>query len=294
MFDMKKVGAKIADLRKQKGITQMALADELGVSYQAVSNWERGNTMPDIAKLPDLATLFGVTIDEILNDKRKSEIVTKLSDGEIVPDITKEELLDIAPIISAEQLSETVKEKIEDEESDGGDGFSDMNIEDIVTFAPFLEEEMLDNLVLKAFKNKGGKCLDDVVPVLPFVSRKTLKKIATECVNKVDIDSLTAVAPFLCDDVVDELFDKLSDDIGLESLVGVAPFVNPKTLNNVALKRFDGKNIEDILPLAPFLGESALIEIAKKYIQNGGSTAGLVVIAPFLPQYFLTDLLKKK
>lgn len=42
MFNMKKVGRKIALLRKEKDLTQMELADRLNISYQAVSNWERG------------------------------------------------------------------------------------------------------------------------------------------------------------------------------------------------------------------------------------------------------------
>ena len=52
MFDMTAVSLRIAALRKQAGITQMELADRLGISYQAVSSWERGKTMPDIGKLP--------------------------------------------------------------------------------------------------------------------------------------------------------------------------------------------------------------------------------------------------
>jgi DNA-binding transcriptional regulator YiaG len=48
------IGKKIANMRKEKNITQMELADAMGVSYQAVSNWERGNSMPDISKLPEL------------------------------------------------------------------------------------------------------------------------------------------------------------------------------------------------------------------------------------------------
>lgn len=42
MFDTRTTGKKIAALRKEKNLTQMNLADEMGVSYQAVSNWERG------------------------------------------------------------------------------------------------------------------------------------------------------------------------------------------------------------------------------------------------------------
>ena len=54
-------------LRKAKKYTQRKLADKLGVSHQAVSLWERGATMPDIAILPALAELLGTTTDKILS-----------------------------------------------------------------------------------------------------------------------------------------------------------------------------------------------------------------------------------
>ncbi len=69
MFDMQKIGKRIVSLRKEKNMTQMELADKLGISFQAVSNWERGNSMPDISKLPELAEIFGVTLDELLGEK---------------------------------------------------------------------------------------------------------------------------------------------------------------------------------------------------------------------------------
>ena len=53
-------------LRKTKRYTQQKLADRLGVSHQAVSLWERGETMPDIAILPALARALGTTADKIL------------------------------------------------------------------------------------------------------------------------------------------------------------------------------------------------------------------------------------
>lgn len=42
MFDMKRTGQHISELRKARNMTQLQLADEIGVSFQAVSNWERG------------------------------------------------------------------------------------------------------------------------------------------------------------------------------------------------------------------------------------------------------------
>ena len=66
MFNQK-VGAYIMILRKARKYTQQGLAEKLGVSHQAVSNWERGESMPDISILPKLAALLGTTTDNILS-----------------------------------------------------------------------------------------------------------------------------------------------------------------------------------------------------------------------------------
>ena len=81
MFDTKEIGRKISEFRKVSNMTQMELADRLNISFQAVSNWERGNSMPDISKLPELAELFGISIDELL--AKKSELITNIIEGDI-------------------------------------------------------------------------------------------------------------------------------------------------------------------------------------------------------------------
>ena len=81
MFDTKEIGRKISEFRKVSNMTQMELADRLNISFQAVSNWERGNSMPDISKLPELAELFGISIDELLG--KKSELITNIIEGDI-------------------------------------------------------------------------------------------------------------------------------------------------------------------------------------------------------------------
>ena len=65
-MDMNKVGNQIFILRKQKGLTQSELGERLNVSYQSVSKWERGETLPDTAILPDLAKVLNTTVDFIL------------------------------------------------------------------------------------------------------------------------------------------------------------------------------------------------------------------------------------
>ncbi len=59
------MGSIIMRLRKDRGLTQEQLANELGISYQAVSKWETGNSCPDLTALPLLADLFGVSIDAL-------------------------------------------------------------------------------------------------------------------------------------------------------------------------------------------------------------------------------------
>ena len=64
----------IKRLRKERDLTQEGLADFLGVSFQAVSKWERGDSYPDIKMLPEIAAFFNVTIDELLGtDKIQRE-----------------------------------------------------------------------------------------------------------------------------------------------------------------------------------------------------------------------------
>ncbi|MBQ4341439.1 MAG: helix-turn-helix domain-containing protein [Clostridia bacterium] len=64
---------KLRSLRIAKGITQEQLAEELGVTAQAISKWERGATMPDISLLPDLSVFFGVSIDELFGLTEEKE-----------------------------------------------------------------------------------------------------------------------------------------------------------------------------------------------------------------------------
>ena len=64
---------KIIKLRKKKGWSQEELADVMGVSRQAVSKWESGQTVPDIDKILKLSELFGVTTDYLLKDDLEDE-----------------------------------------------------------------------------------------------------------------------------------------------------------------------------------------------------------------------------
>ena len=65
-MDVRKIGALISELRRDKDYTQVELANLLNISHQAVSKWERGESLPDIGLLPSLTSLLGITIDALL------------------------------------------------------------------------------------------------------------------------------------------------------------------------------------------------------------------------------------
>ena len=65
------IGKKIALCRKEAGLSQEALAAELGISRQAVSRWETGEAVPDTAKVIELSRIFSVTTDYLLLDEQE-------------------------------------------------------------------------------------------------------------------------------------------------------------------------------------------------------------------------------
>lgn len=69
-MDNKKMGLFLKALRKERGLTQEALAEELGVGSRTVSRWETGYTLPDLQTLVTLARYYGVTAEELLDGER--------------------------------------------------------------------------------------------------------------------------------------------------------------------------------------------------------------------------------
>jgi N-acetylglucosamine kinase-like BadF-type ATPase len=102
MLDTKCIGNRIKALRLERGMTQNSFAEVLGVSFQAVSNWERGVAPPDLDNLVHVAAFFGVPVDDLLRvgddgfflgidgggTWTKFSVVT--SDGHVVKELKRE------------------------------------------------------------------------------------------------------------------------------------------------------------------------------------------------------------
>lgn len=79
------LGMMISSLRKEKGMTQVELAEKMGVTDKAVSKWERDLSCPDINSIPKLAETFDVSIDDLMQVKAESkENMSKNKVDEIV------------------------------------------------------------------------------------------------------------------------------------------------------------------------------------------------------------------
>ena len=70
MVDTQKVGAFIAQCRKEHNWTQKELGEKLGVTDKAVSKWENGRSFPDITLLESLCETFDITVSELLSGKK--------------------------------------------------------------------------------------------------------------------------------------------------------------------------------------------------------------------------------
>ncbi|MBQ8209294.1 MAG: helix-turn-helix transcriptional regulator [Clostridia bacterium] len=102
------LGSNLAELRKRNGFSQEALAEKLGISRQAVSKWERGESAPDTDTLIELASLYNVSLDELIGNKKtqnseqKTEhkkIKVEATDKPIFPGLSKKLLIFPFPIL---------------------------------------------------------------------------------------------------------------------------------------------------------------------------------------------------
>lgn len=65
----KTLGMMISSLRKETGMTQLELAEKMGVTDKAVSKWERDLSCPDVNAIPKLADILGVSVDELMHNR---------------------------------------------------------------------------------------------------------------------------------------------------------------------------------------------------------------------------------
>lgn len=94
-MDQKKIGAFIAQCRKEKSLTQIQLAELLDITNQAVSKWENGRGMPDMSLLQPLCDALGISLNELFLENIYRQRNIKERRKKIFPNFTKKSKLPI-------------------------------------------------------------------------------------------------------------------------------------------------------------------------------------------------------
>ena len=69
-MDQVKIGKLIAECRKKASLTQMQLAEKLGITDRAVSKWETGKAMPDSSIMLEVCSILGISVNELLSGEK--------------------------------------------------------------------------------------------------------------------------------------------------------------------------------------------------------------------------------
>ena len=302
MFDTVKVGRIISQKRKEHNMTQMQLADALGISFQAVSNWERGNSMPDISKLPELAELFGCSIEELLGGGASAGNVEKLAKGE-GQGLSLGEIAEVAPVLTPEVLDEAVEsarrgdtpsvacgdsslQEGAEGESDDEDFDEDIDEEDE---EGEYEEDEEEPRRFHAFWKRTGRGarahIRDGKTVYILGAEKSGEKRKDKAKSK-RLKELVMLAPFLSSERLRELVEELrGEGYTVSELVPLAPFLSEEELD--ALIELAAADDGELAALAPFLSQETLKKLAER---SGVKSGQLIALAPFLSEEALEEL----
>ena len=317
MFDTVKVGRIISQKRKEHNMTQMQLADALGVTFQAVSNWERGNSMPDISKLPELAELFGCSIEELLGGGAPAGNVEKLAKGE-GQGLSLGEIAEVAPVLTPEVLDEAVESARRGETPSAACGDSSLlegaEVEsDDEDFDEDIEEELEDDFDeeideedeegedeedeedeeeprrFHAFWKRTGRGArahirdGKTVYILGAEKSGEKRKDKDKCKR---LKELVMLAPFLSSARLRELVEELrGEGYTVAELVPLAPFLSEEDLD--ALIELAAADDGELAALAPFLSQETLKKLAER---SGVKSGQLIALAPFLSEEALEEL----
>lgn len=332
MINAHRTGAYIARFRKARDLTQQELAERLHVTHQAVSQWEKGASMPDISLLQPLARLFGVTVDDLLNGEPVRSTASRVSRGAIVSELAQghpdeaarlikenpegmDLMLETAPLARPSQIDQVVtrlegfaftvrqivdlaphvSEHIMQRLIDNAT-FEQLESSDLIELAPFVGTETLDQLLPRV--PAGGLSLGTLIELAPFASDTTLSSRllgVLEAGQAVSLEQVEALAPFVNGQVLDALIARLpAGSLPIELIVELAPFASEAALDRLIERLDDPAGLGHALPeLAPHLSQASLRRAVGQV--RGNLTAELLVeLAPFLDTETMADIFRRR
>ena len=194
-----KMANNIKNARTKLNMTQLNLADEMGVSYQAVSNWERGNSMPDISKLPDLCKILHISFEELSGQKNtKTDIVERLMENK-GEEVTLEDLVQVQEVVKPEEIKSKVNENIKQG--------TKISFHILMNLAPFVDTETLNEMVINLEDEEWN--FEKLCAIAPFLEEEVMDNIVEECMQQgnmnISLDELAAIAPFISESILKDL-----------------------------------------------------------------------------------------
>jgi transcriptional regulator with XRE-family HTH domain len=218
------------------------LADALSVSHQAVSKWERGESLPDVATLVPLATVLGISVDELLRGAVGTvpEMEAPVPSAPL-PQVTRRferarQFLGWSAPPPQDPLHPSLSGP------DPGLRLGPPAVTDVVGLAPFLPSSALSDLIEET---TAPWTWEDVLGVAPFLEEpllvRLLGRVNPDCPP---VSVIAALAPFLPGDVLEELMGN-ADPTGWDwpALKQLAPFLDPETMAQMVSRQKRGASL---------------------------------------------------
>jgi len=183
------IGDFLRKSRKARGLTQGDVADQLGVSAQAVSKWERGENLPDVAFFPDISKILSVGVDEILGAGMEQENAGSISEtGNKFQNLVNNNLFE-------DVLTEINKAR----------AFSDLGLD--LDFFVYLTGQQKTRLIQEILtKHDYHPALDDMLPYCNTAQRNI---IITHILDSRDYTLLEQLSAYMSNETKADALDRL-------------------------------------------------------------------------------------
>lgn len=306
MFAMKEVGKRITEGRRAKGMTQMALADVLGISYQAVSSWENGRTMPDISKLPEISEILGISVDEILGKEAPAVQAALSNDTETV--LTPEDIAEAAPILPDERVEEMVEKQMEPDavelDYDAVEPLLNYLDEDtcgkifhrlyengeytkMVKMLDYVEEDAVDEVFLGMVAD--GK--EEARKLLDHVSDDAANKAFQSCVRNERWEMAKRMVDYVDEDVIGAEMLSLAQAGKLDQLP-LFDYPNEDDIAKIAWEAYQKDGVPAVKPMLDYISEDGIEKIAMDAAKRHGIPA-ITPLLDYLDEDFLKETIRK-
>ena len=300
MFDMQKIGERIAKLRRERDLTQADLAERLGISYQAVSSWERGATMPDISKLVELSRALGTTVDALLTGEEKEVPVMAVETAPEEAQEDKEEQTETEENSAEAETEETVQEENMDSFSGSlqdlmarmkvqlGDQMQAMRDKLHNMQVQFSGAELgcsAENgkpvITIEKKKNHGGVTLyvssedekqksrgkirtETISAMASNMDQELLEDVLTDAINDEDEELVEEIACYLEPETIERAMERADEALTNEMMGSLAMYMGPAALEECALQALDAEDEEMMEEIVLHLDEEVLERALKR------------------------------